>query len=103
MTGHRKFTMATKIDVYFCDPQSPWQRGSHENTKRLLRQYCPKGLDISGFSQAKLGAVARQLNERPRKTLQYQTPAEKFEACVAATRRNRRDKTDFGQAGPTVA
>ena len=86
MTGHRKFTMATKIDVYFCDPQSPWQRGSNENTNRLLRQCFPKGLDISGFSQAKLSAVARQLNERPRKTLQYQTPAEKFEACVAATR-----------------
>jgi IS30 family transposase len=86
MTGHRKFTMATKIDVYFCDPQSPWQRGSNENTNRLLRQYFPKGLDISGFSQARLSAVARQLNERPRKTLQFQTPAEKFEACVAATR-----------------
>jgi len=86
MTGHRKFTMATKIDVYFCDPQSPWQRGSNENTNRLLRQYFPKGIDISGFSQAKLSAVARQLNERPRKTLQYRTPAEKFEACVAATR-----------------
>jgi IS30 family transposase len=78
--------MATKIDVYFCDPQSPWQRGSNENTNRLLRQYFPKGIDISAFSQAKLSAVARQLNERPRKTLQYQTPAEKFEACVAATR-----------------
>lgn len=86
MTGHRKFSMATKIDVYFCDPQSPWQRGSNENTNRLLRQYFPKGIDMSAFSQAKLSAVARQLNERPRKTLQYQTPAEKFEACVAATR-----------------
>ena len=86
MTGHLKFTIATKIDVYFCDPQSPWQRGSNENTNRLLRQYFPKGIDMSVFSQAKLSAVARQLNERPRKTLQYQTPAEKFEACVAATR-----------------
>ena len=84
MAGHAKFTMATKIDVFFCDPQSPWQRGCNENTNRLLRQYFPKGIDISGFSQAKLSAVARQLNERPRKTLQYQTPAEKFEACVAA-------------------
>jgi len=86
MAGHRTFTMATKIDVYFCDPQSPWQRGSNENTNRLLRQYFPKGIDMSGFSQAELSAVARQLNERPRKTLQYHTPAEKFEACVAATR-----------------
>jgi IS30 family transposase len=85
MTGHLKFTIATKIDVYFCDPQSPWQRGSNENTNRLLRQYFPKGIDMSVFSQAKLSAVARQLNERPRKTLQYQTSAEKFEACVAAT------------------
>ena len=84
MAGHAKFTMATNIDVFFCDPQSPWQRGSNENTNRLLRQYFPKGIDISGFSQAKLSAVARQLNERPRKTLQYQTPAEKFEAYVAA-------------------
>ncbi len=86
MTDHVKFTMATKIDVYFCDPQSPWQRGSNENTNRLLREYFPKGIDMSAFSQAKLSAVARQLNERPRKTLQYQTPAEKFEACVAAIR-----------------
>ncbi|MFT7594393.1 MAG: IS30 family transposase [Paracoccaceae bacterium] len=90
--------MATKIDVYFailsppsrrCKqrlPGSAWQRGSNENTNQLLRQYFPKGIDISGFSQAKLSAVARQLNERPRKTLQYQTPAEKFEASVAATR-----------------
>jgi IS30 family transposase len=85
MSGHQNFTIATNIDVYFCDPQSPWQRGSNENTNRLLRQYFPKGTDISEFSQAKLSAVARQLNERPRKTLQYQTPAEKFEACVAAT------------------
>jgi IS30 family transposase len=85
MSGHRKFTIATNIDVHFCDPQSPWQRGSNENTIRLLRQYFPKGTDISSFSQAKLSAVARQLNERPRKTLQYQTPAEKFEACVAST------------------
>ena len=84
MAGHAKFTMATNIAVFVCDPQSPWQRGSNENTNRLLRQYFPKGIDISGFSQAKLSAVARQLNERPRKTLQDQTPAEKFEACVAA-------------------
>ncbi len=85
MAGHAKFTVATKIDVYFCDPQSPWQRGSNGNTNRLLRQYFPKGTDISVFSQAKLSAVARQLNERPRKTLQHQTPAEKFDACVTAS------------------
>jgi len=66
------------------DPQSPWQRGSNENTNRLLRQYFPKGIDISGFSQAKLSAVARQLNERPQKALKYQTAAETFEDCVAA-------------------
>ncbi len=85
MAAYRKFTIATNIDVYFCDPQSPWQRGSNENTNRLLRQCFPKGTDISGFSQAKLSAVARQLNERSRRTLQYQTPAEKFGACVAST------------------
>ena len=85
MTGHRKFTVATNIDVYFCDPQSPWQRGSNENTNRLLRQYFPKGTDVSGFSQAKLSAVARQFNERPRKTLQYQTPAEKIDLCKERT------------------
>lgn len=84
MTDHVKFTMATKIDVFFCDPQSPWQRGSNENTNRLLRQYFPSGIDMSTYSQAKLSAVARQLNERPRKILQYETPAEKFAQCVAA-------------------
>ena len=65
--------MSTDIQVYFCDPQSPWQSGSNENTNGLLRQYLPKGIDISGYSQAKLNAVARQLNERPRKTLGYRT------------------------------
>ena len=86
ITGHAAFTMATKIDVFFCDPQSPWQRGSNENTNRRLRQYFPRGLDMSTFSQAKLSAVARQLDERPRKTLQYRTPAERFDRCVAETR-----------------
>ena len=85
MANHHHFTLATNVAVYFCDPKSPWQRGSNENTNRLLRQYFPKGTDLSRYTQAQLNKVARQLNERPRKTLNYATPAEKFQACVAAT------------------
>lgn len=85
LADHQRFSLATNVDVYFCDPQSPWQRGSNENTNGLLRQYFPKGTDLSIYSQAKLNAVARRLNERPRKTLKYKTPADKFNQCVALT------------------
>ncbi len=84
MAEHARFSLATDIKVFFCDPQQPWQRGSNENTNGLLRQYFPKGMDLSDISQSKLDAVARQLNERPRQTLDFETPAERFAQCVAS-------------------
>jgi IS30 family transposase len=85
MTDHQRFTLATDVKVYFCDPQSPWQRGSNENANGLLRQYLRKGIDLSAYSQSKLNAIARRLNERPRKTLNYETPAQRFHQSVAST------------------
>ncbi len=85
MAKHKEFTVATNVQVYFCDPQSPWQRGSNENTNLLLRQYFPRGTDLSGFSQAQLDHVSLRLNQRPRKTLGFETPASKLRASVAST------------------
>ena len=85
MAKHKTFTMATDVKVYFCDPQSPWQRGSNENTNGLLRQYFPRRTDLSGYTQAELDQVALRLNQRPRKTLGFQTPASKLQQSVAST------------------
>ena len=85
MAAHKEFTIATDVQVYFCDPSSPWQRGTNENTNRLLRQYFPKGTDLSGYSQADLNRVALQLNQRPRKTLAFHCPAEVLNNNVALT------------------
>jgi IS30 family transposase len=85
MAAHKEFSIATDVKVYFCDPQSPWQRGTNENTNRLLRQYFPKGTDLSACSQADLNRTARQLNQRPRKTLGFRFPAEVLNESVALT------------------
>jgi len=85
MAKHKDFTVATNVQVYFCDPQSPWQRGTNENTNLLLRQYFPRGTDLSDYSQAQLNQVALRLNQRPRKTLGFQTPANKLQASVVST------------------
>jgi IS30 family transposase len=85
LSEHKRFTLATDVQVYFCDPRSPWQRGSNENTNGLLRQYFPKGTDLSVHSQTVLDQVALQMNQRPRKTLGFATPADKLNASVALT------------------
>jgi IS30 family transposase len=85
MAKHKEFTVATDVQVYFCDPQSPWQRGSNENTNLLLRQYFPKGTDLSSITQEQLDQVELLLNQRPRKTLGFQTPADRLQASVAST------------------
>ena len=84
MADHKRFSLDTDIKVYFCDPQNPWQRGSNENTNGLLRQYFPKCMDLSNVHQNRLNSVARRLNERPRETLNFETPAERFSHCVAS-------------------
>jgi IS30 family transposase len=85
MAKHKSFTVDTNVKVYFCDPQSPWQRGTNENTNGLLRQYFPKKTDLSAYTQADLNKVALRLNQRPRQTLGFETPASKLQASVAST------------------
>jgi len=85
MAKHKDFTVATDVQVYFCDPQSPWQRGTNENTNLLLWQYFPRGTDLSAFSQAQLDQVSLRLNQRLRKTLGFQTPASRLQQSVAST------------------
>jgi IS30 family transposase len=85
MAQHKSFTVTTDVKVYFCDPQSPWQRGTNENTNGLLRQYFPKRTDLSGYTQAELDKVALRLNQRPRKTFGFETPASRLSASVALT------------------
>jgi IS30 family transposase len=82
MADHKSFTIATNVQVYFCDPRSPWQRGSNENTNGLLRQYFPRQTDLSRFSQAYLNRIALRLNQRPRKTLGFETPADRLRAVL---------------------
>jgi IS30 family transposase len=82
MADHKSFTVATKVQVYFCDPRSPWQRGSNENTNGLLRQYFPRGTDLSRFSQVYLNRIALRLNQRPRKTLGFEAPADRLRAVL---------------------
>ena len=82
MHAHRRFTIATNVQVYFCEPRSPWQRGSNENTNGLLRQYFPRGTDFSSIAQRHLNAIALRLNQRPRKTLGFETPADRLQAVL---------------------
>ncbi len=82
MLGHQKLTRMTKVKVYFCDPKSPWQRGTNENTNGLLRQYFPKGTDFSNITKKQLRHVEERLNTRPRKTLNWRTPDEAFNSLL---------------------